>query len=116
MHWYCHLSEFSREHCISICAVLVPANLLATLSLMIASLADFPPLTSRLLAIPALLLALLLALHVFSWLEVGIIMAPTFILFALSGFCLAIQRWCLRRSLAGAHWSRSSAQPHPLGL
>lgn len=104
MHWFCHLSEFSREHCISICAALVPANLLATLCLIIAALADFPPMTSRLLAIPAIGLALLLALHVISWLQVGIVMAPTFILLALSSVCLGIQRWCLQRSAASAQY------------
>jgi hypothetical protein len=102
MHWYCQLSELSREHCIAICAALVPANLLATLAVMIATLADFSPLTARLTAIPACVLALLLALHVISWLQVGVVMAPTFILLALSCVCLLIQRWCLQRSALGS--------------
>jgi hypothetical protein len=98
MYWYCQLSELSREHCLAICAALVPANLLATLAVMFATLADYSPLTARLTAIPASVLALLLALHVISWLQVGVVMAPTFILLALSSVCMLIQRWCLQRS------------------
>jgi hypothetical protein len=100
------LLEFSHHHCVAICAVLVPLNLLATLqTLVLVGLAahqnpvnkapflkQYRPWGSIALAIS---LAGLLCLHVLSWLWVGVIMPPTYILFSLALVCLGLNGWAL---------------------
>ncbi|PSF37479.1 hypothetical protein C7H19_09940 [Aphanothece hegewaldii CCALA 016] len=84
------LAEFSRTHCISICAFLVPANLLAT-SLTLGL--SFVQASSRQIlgvATIASVFALALFLHVLTWLNIGVIMPPTFILFGLGLTCLVV--------------------------
>lgn len=82
------LFEFSRTHCIAICAVLVPANLLATLQAMLFVWFGRPPEQVYGIAAAASLYALVLLLHVVSWLAIGVVMLPTYILSVLGGFCL----------------------------
>ncbi len=82
--------EFSRQHCIAICAFLVPANLLLTLATLIMIINDRPhPQILRMGAI-ATLPALIMFAHVWSWFYVGVVMAPTFILLGLGGVCLSV--------------------------
>jgi hypothetical protein len=96
------LFEFSRSHCIAICAVLVPANLLATLQTMLLAGFRRSLFQVQLMAIVACVYALALLLHVFTWFAIGVVMAPTFILTFLGCLCLAINfcavLYCLRRS------------------
>lgn len=89
------LAEFSRTHCISICAFLVPANLIATLmSLMLIVIKPAP--IQRFLSVTiAMSGAIILSLHVASWWAVGIIQATTFILLALSMLCIALNIWAI---------------------
>jgi hypothetical protein len=96
------LFEFSRSHCIAICAVLVPANLLATLQTMLLAGFRRSLFQVQLMAIVACVYALALLLHVFTWFAIGVVMAPTFILTFLGCLCLTINfcavLYYLRRS------------------
>ncbi|PSB07913.1 hypothetical protein C7B61_19615 [filamentous cyanobacterium CCP1] len=82
------LFEFSRTHCVAICAALVPANLLATSQTMIFAGLGRPIAQVHLMAKVSSLYALLILLHVFTWWAIGVIMAPTYILTFLGCLCL----------------------------
>jgi hypothetical protein len=82
--------EFSRTHCVTICAFLVPLNLLATLQTMVLTALRRPPLQISLAVGLASAFAVTMILHVATWLVIGVVMAPTFILLGLGSLCLAI--------------------------
>lgn len=84
------LFEFSRTYCIAICAVLVPANLLATLQTMLFVWFRRPVGQVYCMATVASLYALLVILHVITWLTIGVVMLPTYILSFLGCFCLLV--------------------------
>lgn len=94
------LLAFSHTHCIAICAVLVPFNLLTTLVTLILVGTDRPSHVwqSTGLAIAG---AVLMLLHVLTWLLVGVVRIPTFVLFTLAMSCLSLNGWALwhRQSL-----------------
>ncbi len=81
------LFEFSRHYCIPICAVLVPANLLATSYTL---LLWFLGRQTKRAAVLATILAVALFFHVLSWWAIGVVMAPTFILPTLGATCIAL--------------------------
>lgn len=89
------LLHFSHVHCVAICSVLVPMNLLATLQTLIL-LGLNRPLSSvwRSTAI-AITVAILMVLHVLSWFVIGVVMIPTFVLLALGTVCLSINLWAV---------------------
>ncbi|MBW4493521.1 MAG: hypothetical protein KME26_10650 [Oscillatoria princeps RMCB-10] len=87
------LSELSRTHCIAICAFLVPANLLVTLLTIILTALRRPQVQVWRAAGFAGILAAVMVFHVYTWLSVGVIMAPTYILLSLASTCLAINLW-----------------------
>lgn len=89
------LSEFSRTHCIAICAFLVPANLLATSLTLGLTVLRRPVVQVQRAVALASCFALVMVLHILSWLVVGVIMAPTFILFWLATTCLMINIWAI---------------------
>ncbi len=82
------LTAFSSTYCISICAFLIPANLIATSSTIILTLLDRPAITIWQTAGIASFFALLMILHVFAWFMIGVVMAPTYILLVLGSICL----------------------------
>jgi ABC-type antimicrobial peptide transport system permease subunit len=82
------LAEFSRSNCIGICAFLVPANLIATLSTMIMIVLHRPTYQVWTGVGSASILALVMVLHVYTWFMIGIVMAPTYILLSLAITCL----------------------------
>lgn len=84
------LFEFSRNHCISICAVLVPANLIATLQVLLFIVFGRPLAQVQLTAAIASCYALIMLLHVYTWFAIGVVMAPTFILTLLACVCLTL--------------------------
>jgi hypothetical protein len=96
------LFEFSRTHCVAICAFLVPANLLATLTTLVLTGMGRPIGQIRMSVAIALLFAGLMVLHVLTWFMVGVVMIPTYVLLVLGTVCLAINLWALlhRDSLA----------------
>ena len=81
------VSEFSRTHCIAICAVLVPAILLATCQTMLLTLFRRPIAQVGLTALAGWGFALVMILHVITWWAIGVVMAPTYILSALACLC-----------------------------
>ncbi|MBD2098516.1 hypothetical protein H6F90_25940 [Trichocoleus sp. FACHB-591] len=89
------LSEFSRTHCIAICAFLVPANLLATMLTLGLTALRRPTVQIQRAVGLASCFALVMVLHVLTWLAVGIVMPPTFILFWLASTCLLINIWAI---------------------
>lgn len=102
------LAEFSRIHCISICAFLVPANLLLTLLTMLLTALHRPQIRVWQAAGIASIPALVMVYHVFTWFMVGVVMAPTYILLGLGTACLFINlgavfynynRRCLQQTL-----------------
>ena len=98
------LGEFSRNHCIGICAFLVPANLLTTLTSLILVIINPAQRNLLISASIAISFAIILSCHVASWLIVGVIQVPTFILLALSVFCIGLNIWVIRRSQQKEPW------------
>ena len=84
------LNNFSRSHCIEICALLVPANLIATSQTLLFTFLKRSPLQIFTISFSAIVYALLMILHVISWYIIGVVMAPTFILMFLGITCLVI--------------------------
>lgn len=89
------LFEFSRNNCVAICAFLVPANLLLTLRTMVFTGLQRPQSQVRQAALFACIPALVMVLHVFTWLMIGVVMAPTYILLWLGTTCLGINLWAI---------------------
>lgn len=89
------LFDFSRNHCIAICAFLVPTNLLFTLGTVLLVI-QLRPLTQVYFSVfAASFLALTLLLHNFTWFSVGVVMAPTYILLTLACVCLSLNLWAI---------------------
>ena len=82
--------EFSRQNCVSICAFLVPANLLTTALNLILLLTQRPRTQIRLAITLSIIFAFTLFLHVSTWFIIGVVTPVTFILFGLGSTCLAI--------------------------
>lgn len=87
--------EFSRQHCIAICAVLVPLNLLFTSQTLFLTLQERSP---RLAVSLGCTSAVIMILHVYSWLAIGVVMPPTYILLGLGSFCLVTNLWIVTHS------------------
>ena len=82
------MAEFSRTHCVSICAFLVPATLVATIATMIFTALRHPQARVWQAAGVAGFFALVMILHVATWFSIGVVMAPTYILLGLASTCL----------------------------
>jgi hypothetical protein len=91
------LEHFSRCHCVAICAVLIPVNLLMSLAVIVLSALDRSPQQRRQIAMLAWLPALLLVAHVASWWVVGVIAPASFLLPFVALLCTAINCCCLWR-------------------
>lgn len=103
------LSEFSRVHCLAICAFLVPANLSLTLLTLFLSALRRPQVQINSAASIAFIPAIAMVLHVFSWLVVGVVMAPTYILLLLGTVCVGINFWAIAHSASIARlWSTAT--------
>ena len=87
--------EFSRTHCISICAFLVPANLVATGVTVAFTVLRRPKAQVWKAAAIAALPALVMVFHVVTWFMIGVVMAPTYILLWLAATCLSINLWAI---------------------
>ena len=90
------LITFSHQHCVAICAVLVPFNLLLTLLTLVLVGFERPKLRVKQSTAVAIAGAVLMVLHVLTWLVVGIVQIQTFILLSLGLVCLWINLWALR--------------------
>lgn len=90
-----HLIELSHTHCVAICAVLVPFNLSTTLLTLVLVGMQRPKLQvwrSTGLAIGG---AIVMMMHVLTWLMVGVVMLPTFVLLIMGTCCLSTNLWAL---------------------
>jgi hypothetical protein len=89
------IAEFSRCHCIGICALLVPTNFgLACATLWLTALNRSPRLIYTIICL-GVLPAIVLFLHVATWWSIGVVMLPTFILPILATTCLAIYTYAI---------------------
>ena len=82
------LAELSRTHCISLCAFLVPANLIATCLTMGLAVLRRSKIRVWQSAGVAGIFAVVLLWHVYTWFEAGVVMIPTYVLLGLSSSCL----------------------------
>lgn len=87
--------EFSRSHCIGICAVLVPTNLGLAIATMVLVGLNRSARTIYTTVALSVLPAIILLLHVATWWAIGVVMLPTFILPVLAVTCLVIQAYAL---------------------
>jgi hypothetical protein len=83
------LFEFSRTYCVAICAVLVPANLIATSQTLLMAWFRRSPFFVWIMAIAASFFAVLLMLHVMTWFVIGVVRIPTYVLLVLGTVCLS---------------------------
>lgn len=87
------LCNFSTAYCVAICAFLIPANLSATFWTLWLVGHNRPQQQIQQAITLAFLFATAMSLHVFSWIMIGVVMAPTYILFGLAGTCLSLNFW-----------------------
>jgi hypothetical protein len=90
-----NVAEFSRCHCVGICAALIPMNLLLNSATILLSATGQSPRSIYLVASLGILPALALILHVASWWAVGVVMLPTYILPLLAITCLSIDAYAI---------------------
>ena len=84
------LFEFSRNHCVAICSLLVPANLLTTITTLVLVFKGESIVKMRWSRGFASVLAIALFLHVSTWFIIGVVTPVTFILFGLGSTCLLV--------------------------
>jgi uncharacterized membrane protein (GlpM family) len=90
-----NIAEFSRCHCVGICAGLVPLNLLlSTTTIYLVGANRSVQLIYGTVAI-AVWPAIALFLHVATWWSIGVVMLPTFILPILATICLATHAYAV---------------------
>lgn len=97
--------EFSRNHCVTVCAFLVPANLIATsatLLLLYFQLKKPLIFTTSI----ASLAASALFLHISTWLMIGVLNPVSFILLILGSTCLAINCWAILHPQSDEHLTK----------
>ncbi|GAB4246004.1 MAG: hypothetical protein Kow0049_35840 [Stanieria sp.] len=82
--------EFSRQNCGTICAFLVPANLITTLVnlILLAKQSSFAKVRFTLAL--SVVFALTLFLHISTWFMIGVVTPITFILLTLGSTCLTV--------------------------
>lgn len=89
------LFEFSRSNCVTICAFLVPANLITTIVTM--TFVGLGRSFNQIFVAAGIasLFSGIMVLHVLTWFLIGVVMPPTFILLTLGTLCLATNLWGL---------------------
>lgn len=101
------LHEFSRCHCVAICAGLVPINLLLSTAVIGLTMFNGSLALRRWLSIGGALACLLLLSHVGSWWLIGVVAPATFILPSLGLLCSAINWACLHYPVSTGQFWRS---------
>jgi hypothetical protein len=82
------LFEFSRQNCVTICAFLIPANLIATIATIFLVVSNQSVWKIRCSMTIASLIVMTIFLHVSTWFIIGVITPITFILLGLGTTCL----------------------------
>ena len=98
------INHLSRCHCVAICALLVPTNLLLSTAVILLTGLARSPQTRRNLSIIGTFTALLLIAHVASWWIVGVVAPATFILPALGLLCTVTNWGCVKYSSIAGHY------------
>jgi hypothetical protein len=98
------INHLSRCHCVAICAVLVPTNLLLSSSVLLLTGLDRSAETRRWLSIFGTVAFALLVSHVASWWIVGVVAPATFILPSLGLLCTVINWSCLKYSAIARYY------------
>jgi prepilin signal peptidase PulO-like enzyme (type II secretory pathway) len=101
------LNHLSRCHCVSICAALVPANLLVCSAIILLTGTDRSLQARRWLAVVGAGFFALLLAHVASWWLIGVVAPATFILPSLGLLCSVINWSCLKHEKIMAHYIQS---------
>ena len=109
------IAEFSRSHCVSICAVFIPLNLCVAGGTTLLVVSNRSPRLLYSTVGISLLPAIVLLLHVATWWSIGVVMLPTFILPALAMVCLVNNAYAViapqhMRKLAISIWEFSVAK------
>jgi hypothetical protein len=94
------LCNFSTAYCAAICAFLIPANLSATFWTLWLVGHNRPQQQIQQAITLAFLFATAMSLHVFSWISIGVVMAPTYILLGLTSVCLSLNAWAVFRPIS----------------
>lgn len=89
------IAEFSRIYCVAICSVLVPINLIASLQTIIFVTLNRSKMQVCLMSVFASIYAVIMVLHVGSWLTIGVVRSQTFILLIFGSVCLSINTWAV---------------------
>jgi hypothetical protein len=89
------LFAFSRQYCVTICGFLIPMNLLLTSVTLLFLVRQFSTINLRWNAGLAILSALAMMLHVYTWLAIGVVMTPTYILLSLALVCFSINFYAI---------------------
>jgi hypothetical protein len=77
--------------------VLIPSNLLCTFVTLCTLKYQQAQSQGRLAAALGILSAVALALHVFSWFLLGVVMPPSYMLLSLAALCLGLNLWAAIR-------------------
>ena len=108
-----HTAEFSRAHCVQICAFLIPANLAATVQTLMMMAMERPLLQVGLMAAIAMVYATIMVIHVATWFVVGVVMVPTYVLLSFGLACCIVNIWSVRRLWKGRNVSSQLQVSHP---
>ncbi len=100
------IAEFSRCHCIGICSILVPTNLLLTIGTMLSTALGRSTSTIYATVGLSILPAIVLLLHVMTWWAIGVVMLPTYILPILAITCLTINAYAVVNPQQSGHLLR----------
>ncbi len=85
----------SRQYCVTICGFLIPINLLLTSVTLLLLVRQFPTINLRLNASLGIASALGMIFHVATWLMIGVVMTPTYLLFSLAMVCFGINSYAI---------------------
>lgn len=89
------LFALSRQYCVTICGMLIPVNLLLTSVTLLLLVRPLPMVNIRWNAGLAVVSAGAMMFHVGTWLAIGVVMTPTYILFSLAVTCLSINGYAI---------------------
>jgi hypothetical protein len=101
------INHLSRCHCVAICAVLVPTNLLLSSAVILLTGLGRSMKTRFWLSIIGSFTAMLLIAHVASWWIVGVVAPATFILPSLGLLCTIVNWSCLKYSAIAGYYIQS---------
>ncbi len=115
-HVFHPLADFSRSHCLGICAFLVPANLVTSAVILGLVGWRWEGWLRRTTVGLSSGWAILMLLHVLSWFAIGVVQVPTFVLCGLALVCLSINLWTIVQPDSLQRCLQGLAQPVIAGV